>query len=501
MRRAAVACAAVLLLTGSAAAFAQSTPASGGGGTPKNSAAAAAAHSLPTVTLAEATKAAEKNGESFKIAQDNLEAARQQLGEARASNGLSLSGTGGYSYQDNLPGASAPLTTPSNLLTSGAAAQDAIGQLSTNPVGNNYRAGAVLSGPSTNLSVSAQHLSESAGQKDQVSAVTVSGKQTIIDGYPGGRGAGSYQEAKDSFRVAQLSYDSQLLSLQLQVKQAYYTLLGDQAAAKVQQANVAQAKQDLSRVEGLVSASEATKLDLLQARVAVGQAEVALGTAQDRVVIDRKNLSLAIGWPLEKRYRVANAAPPKARTLNEATAVRIALSRRPELKELRLEVASGRVALALARSQYVPVVSATAGVTFEHDWTSSYNMGTYNAGVSVSMPIFENGLLAAQVKRAQAQLDSLKHQQAQEAQTIEIAVENAIFSVVESKRSLDLAQQSVRAAEGQYALERDKRSAGLATNLDVLQASSSLAESKSSLEKAQNAYDLAILSLNNTLGL
>lgn len=493
--------AAALLLTGGGALFAQSRPAAGAGATTAQSASGGGSGSLPVVTLSEAIKAAETNGESFKIARDNLEAARQQLNEARATHGLSLSGSGGYSYQDTLPGASAPLTTPSSLLSTGAAAQDAIGQLSSNPAGGNYHAGAVLSGPSTNVSVSAQHLSESAGQKDQVSAVTVSGKQTIIDGYPGGRGAGALQESKDGFQVSQLSYSAQLLALRLQVKQAYYTLLADQSAVSVQAANVAQAKQDLSRVEGLVSASEATKLDLLQARVAVGQAKVALGSAQNTVVIDRKNLSLAVGWPLGKHYRVASASAPKARTLDTAEAVRIALSHRPELKELRLEVSSGRVALALARSQYVPVLSATAGITFEHDWTASYNMGTYNAGLSVSMPIFENGLLSAQVKRAQAQLDSLKHQRTQEVQKIEIAVQNAIFAVDQSKKSLALAQQSVEAATGQYALEKDKRAAGLATNLDVLQASSSLAQSKSSLEKARNAYDLAILSLNNTLGL
>lgn len=488
----------LLVLTEGAMTFAQSAEngtAVGGSSSSGKSAA------LPVVTLNDAIRAAQVRGESFKIAQDNLEAAHQQLLEARAANGVSLSGSGAYFYQDNLPGVSAPLSTPSNLLSSDAAAQDAISQLSSSPVGNNYRAGAILSGPSTNVSVSAEHLSETSGQNDQVSAVTLSGKQTILDGYPGGRGSGTYQEAKDSFRVSRLSYDAQLLSLKLQVKQAYYTLLGDQAAVAVQQANLAQAKEDFSRVEGLVSASEATKLDLLQARVAVGQAEIAVGSAKDQVVIDRKNLSLAVGWPLDKSYRVANAPAPGARTLDEASAVRIALANRPELKELSLEVASGQVALALAKSEYVPVVSATAGITFEHDWTASYNMGTYNAGVSVSMPVFENGLLSAQVKRAQAQLDSLRRQQTQEAQTIEIAVENALFSVVQSKKSLDLSRQSVEAAAGQYALEKDKRKAGLVTNLDVLQASSALAQSKSSLEKARNAYDLAVLSLNNTLGL
>lgn len=456
---------------------------------------------LPVVSLGEALKKAEAKGQSFRIAEDTLRAARQQLNEARAVNGLSVNGSGAYFYQDNLPGASAPITTPSSLLSSGAAAQDAISQLSSNPVGNNYRAGAVVKGPSTNLSVTAEHLSETAGQKDQVSAVTVSGKQTLFDGYPGGRHTGKLKEARDSFRVAQISYESQLLSLKLDVKQAYYTLLGDQSAVSVRLANVAQAREDLSRVEGLVSADEATKLDVLQARVALGQARVALGSARDKVVIDRKQLSLAVGWPLGKRYRVANVPDPKAATLNLAKAVQTAFQHRPALRESTLKIASGRVALSLAKSQYIPVVSATAGVTFQHDWTAGYNMGTYNAGVSVSVPVFENGLLAAQVDRARAQLDSLEHQQSREQQSIEIAVQNAIFTVLQSKKSLSLARQSVAATEGQYSLEKEKRGAGLATNLDVLQASSSLAQAKAALEKARNSYDLAVLSLNNTLGL
>jgi len=462
---------------------------------------AAASAPLPTVTLDEAITTAKANGESFKIAQDTLEASRQQLNQARANAGLSLSGTGAYSHEDNLPGASAPISTPMSLLSSAAAAQSAIGELSTNPVGEHYTAGAALSGPSTSLTLSAEHLSETGSPQDQVSALTVSGRQTLLDGYPGGREAGTLAEARDAFQASQLSYNAQLLSLSLAVKQSYYTLLNDQQTVAVQESNVEQAKEDHARVEGLLEAGEATQLDLLQAKVALGQAQIDLGSAENQVVIDRKNLSLAVGWPLDKEYRAANTDAPQARTLDMNEAIRIAAQNRPELKELDLQIASAKVALGLAKSQYAPVVSATGGVTFEHDWTASYNMGTYTAGVSVTLPIFENGLLAAKVKQAQAQLDSLERQKSQEGASIDISVESAIFSVTQSKRSLDLARQNLTAAEGQYTLESEERIAGVATNLDVLQASAAVAQARLGLEKTQNAYNLAVLNLNNSLGL
>ena len=159
------------------------------------------------------------------------------------------------------------------------------------------------------------------------------------------------------------------------------------------------------------------------------------------------------------------------------------------------------MALALAKSRYLPTISATGSVSYQRDWSAGYTMGTYTAGLSVSLPIFEDGSLNAQVRQARVQLSSLRVQRSRERQAIAISVDNAIFGVLQSRRSLSLARLSVNAARQQYDLEKTRFSAGLATNLDVLQYSATLMSSESALEQARNGYTLAILGLDNALGL
>ena len=78
-------------------------------------------------------------------------------------------------------------------------------------------------------------------------------------------------------QIAQVTYDATLKNVIYQVKQAYYTLLGDQNTVLVRQASVNQAEQNLSYYEGLLAAGRATQLDVLQSQVALTQAQLDLG--------------------------------------------------------------------------------------------------------------------------------------------------------------------------------------------------------------------------------
>ena len=266
-------------------------------------------------------------------------------------------------------------------------------------------------------------------------------------------------------------------------------------------ANQAQAKEDLDRVQSFLSVSEATQLDVEQAKVSYEQAQLSVSSAGHAALMARKSLSELVGWALDRRYTVAETPAPHIPTLDFNAALKIADSHRSELKQVDLQISSARVALALARSQYYPTVSATGSLSFEHDWTANYNMGTYSAGVSIALPIAERGRLSAGVAQAKAQLSSLRLQRSQDLQNISIDVENAIFSVLQGKRSLAVSQQQVQAARHQYDREKARLASGLATNLDVLTYSAKLMSSESAMEKAKNAYNLAILGLDDALGL
>jgi outer membrane protein len=448
---------------------------------------------LPTVTLDDCVSAARVSSPNLKLASLALDTARTTLAQARAKNGVSLGESGEYYHQGNLPGT----TTYSTPSTSAAAAASGSGLN-----GENLQGALTLAGPSTSVGLTAQHSIQEGTTADQVSSLNLSGSQTVFDGYPGGRAAGTVQQAEAEYRISQVLYNAALKSALYQVKQAYYTLLGDQSAVIQRQAIAGQAAENLTLYKGLLIAQKATKLDVLQVQVALTQAQLDVRTAQNTVVTDRKRLSVAIGWPLAKQYAVADTPLPELPPVGAEDALKTAFQNRSELLTLEQNIVAANVALSLQKSQYMPVVSLKASVGIGQDWTANVNTGAFTAGVSIALPpIYDGGLQSAQVQQAASQVSSYQVQQGQQGQSIAIDVQNALFAVTDARDRNDLAVQSLEQAQGQYDLQKAKLAVGLGTILDELTAFSALTTARVGLEQAKTTYLLSVLNLYNVMGL
>jgi OMF family outer membrane factor len=454
----------------------------------------AAAAPREIVTLDQSVAAAQTAAPGLKLATITLDSSRALLAQTQAKNGLSLGGSGDYFHQGDLPGTGTSPTTAASAATAAASRSGVNGE--------NVQGGLTLSGPATSLGVTVQHSIQEGSPGDQVSSASLTGSQTVYDGYPGGRSAATVQQADYAYRAAQVTYDATLKSVVSQVKQAYYTLLGDQNTVLVRDAAVAQAQETLAQMQGLLAAQRATTLDVLQAQVTLTQAQLDLRTARNTVEVDRKTLSTTVGWPIEKEYTVADSPVPDMPALQPQDALAAAYKNRPELRTLELNIAAANVALALQKSQGSVAVSVNASLGIGQDWTANVNSGVFAAGVSIALPpILDGGLQNAQVRQAADQIGSYQVQQDQQKQNITIAVQNAIFGVRDARDRLDLSGQNVQQAQGVYDLQKAKRAVGLETTLDVLTAFSTLVTAQVGLQQAKSTYLLAVLNLNNAMGL
>jgi outer membrane protein TolC len=91
-------------------------------------------------------------------------------------------------------------------------------------------------------------------------------------------------------------------------------------------------------------------------------------------------------------------------------------------------------------------------------------------------------------------------QLSQQGQSIAIDVQNALFSVADTRDRNDLAIQALQQAQGQYDFQKAKLAVGLGTVLDELTAFSALATARVGLEQAKTNYLLAVLNLYNVMG-
>jgi len=439
----------------------------------------------PSLSLVDCVTAAQASSPDLQLARLTLDSASAALVQVKAQNGLILGETAGYYHRGTIPG----MGNSSALNSSGIN-------------GENLQGGVALTSPATTVGLTIHHGISDDSPAAQTSSVDLSASQIVFDGYSGGRASALVQQAQTVLTVARITYDAaQKTSIYL-VKQAYYTLLGDQETLILRQATVAQAGENQDLYEGLFAQQRATRLDLLQVKVALTQAQLDVHTSLNTIVTDKKKLSLAVGWPLNKVYHLSESPLPDLPDVAIDEAQLAAIKNRPELLTLAQNLQAASIALALQKSQGWPVVSLNGSMGVGQDWTTRNNQGTFTVGASVALPpLYDGNLQSAQVKQAADLVSGYELQQTQEGLKISIDVQNALFGAADARDRQTLAVQNLEAAQGQYELERAKRAVGSGTTLDVLTAFSVLATARVGEGQAKTNYLLAVLNLYNVMGL
>jgi len=264
------------------------------------------------------------------------------------------------------------------------------------------------------------------------------------------------QEAETVFRVSQVSYDAAMKSVVYQVKQDYYTLLGDQDTVVLRQATVTQAAENLALYQGLFART--TRHETGCPRSA-GRADTGstrrpyLGrTGRDGPEEAFPGNRMA----LEKAVQRGDSPLPDPPALGAAEALKSAFQNRSELPHAGAEHRRGR------HRPFAPeepgasrLFSLTASLGVGQDWTANVNAGFFTAGVSIALPpILDGGLQDALVQQAADQLAAYKVQQAQQGQSIAIDVVNALLASPTLETGNALAAQNLQQAQGQYDLEK-----------------------------------------------
>ncbi len=280
---------------------------------------AAAQATGEVVTLAQCVEQVMASGPDMKISAATLSAARAQYVQAAAANGVGLNGT--------LSANRSPTTT---------------GYLQGVPVQSSldtFQAGLDLNAPlSTAVSLSASHSITEESSPHQVTTVSVGANTTLWDGYPGGQALGAAQEAALALQVTQSSESANQKNAIYQVKQDYYTLLGQQGQIGILQQTLTQRQEELKKTQALIDAESASQIDLKQAQVNLVQAQLDLAKAQDTLEVDREQLSAVMGWPLDRVYTVAEVQGLQAPSVSVEDAVKTALANRQDLRQIQLNL-------------------------------------------------------------------------------------------------------------------------------------------------------------------
>jgi len=306
--------------------------------------------------------------------------------------------------------------------------------------------------------------------------------------------------ANENIRAADWNYRNAREVVVLVVGGEYLAVIADTSRVQAAQAQFDTAEALYSQAVDLHNAGVVAAIDVLRAQVEMQAFRQRLVATRNQ--LDKQKLALArvIGLPQGQQFALTtdvpySPAPPT--TIDEA--LQRAFKQRPDYQQAQALEAAAQRSRDASVAEYYPSlqVSGDYGVIGPH---ISNSHGTFTLAGGLKIPIFEGGRVHGEVLQA----DALLRQRRQEVSDLRARIENdvrtSLFDINSAAELVEVAQGTVTLAEQQLVQARDRFSAGIADNIQVIQAQEAVATAHENYIASLNAHNLAKLNLARALG-
>jgi outer membrane protein len=320
----------------------------------------------------------------------------------------------------------------------------------------------------------------------------------------GGR-SGNVGAARNQLIAANFSHNAALQGVVLQIQRAYFEYVANRALLEAQRTTVREAESNLAAAEERHRVGVATIADVLQARTAASQAELAAEIVEGSLQTTRGALALSLGLPANLKYDVDSTAgvtlaPVSVLADSVDLLIAGALEGRPDLAAARAEFEASRSQVSAIRANRLPsvVLNGTAGRTYTTSLPQGGNNYTVSLGLRIPLfagfsRIYDQREAAALADAAAARADAL-------GQQVVFQVFSAYHALRTAARRVGTTDDLIASAEQSSEVARERYRAGVGSVLDVLSAQTALADARAQRVLARLEWYTSLAQLAHDAG-
>lgn len=274
-----------------------------------------------------------------------------------------------------------------------------------------------------------------------------------------------------------------------------------QLAARIADSTLAEELLRIARDQVTAGVGIALDVTRAQSQLAAMRAQlIAARNERDRARLD---LHRALGLPLGTSIEFADTLltlPTAGALPDEQAATDRALRTRADLRAADEQIAAAERQLSAIRSERLPSLSAfadegTTGKGIEH------LLNTYTWGLQVSVPMFDGFRREGRLDEQHAALRELDVRRRDLVQQAAIEVREALLDLASAREQLSASAERLSLGEQEIAQARDRFSAGVAGNADVITASLGLNAARTQMVDARAAFQSARVALAHAQGI
>ena len=307
--------------------------------------------------------------------------------------------------------------------------------------------------------------------------------------FDGGRRWFELQAARANVDAAEATEVSQSFAVARDVKQQYYAVLAareQQGAAKTQ---LEQAEQQLRAATARVAAGAATRSDSLRSIIQVGNAKLAVLSADNALATANASLSRLVGSTAIVTAVPDDTAGVATLALSETELYEL-VERGPAVVQARAQLAAAKQQSRAAKTPYLPTLSASVGWSFAASdsgfrFTGDQRNRNVSTSLSVNFPLF-NGLNREQQVVSASVAESNAEAQLRDARLNarqQLVAQLGTFRTAEARVQIQTA--SVLSAEEDLRVQQERYNLGAGTLLDLITSQTTLITARQALIQAR----------------
>lgn len=323
--------------------------------------------------------------------------------------------------------------------------------------------------------------------------------------FNGGKKIYNIKQQKVNRNIAELSVEETINLLKEDITKMFIQILYSEEAVEICKMTLEVSEATYKRGVELYNEGSISKADLTQLEAQVANDKYQKVSAESSLRNYKLQLKqlLEIDEPVEMTLARPDiddagiiAVLPEQKDIYEA-----ALDQRPEIKSTILNTEYSRLALSSAKSGYYPTINLTASTyantnnSSSDSWAQQMKYGWSNmAGISLSIPIFDNLQTQSNVKKAKLQYNTSLLDQTDKKKELYKTIETLWLDALNAQEEYLAACTKLESCQTSYEMVSEQFNLGMKNTLELLTEKNNLYSARQ--QKLQSKY-MALL--NRTL--
>lgn len=326
--------------------------------------------------------------------------------------------------------------------------------------------------------------------------------------FTGGRITNEIKAAELLHKAAEHTLARTREELVFNVSSVFYGVLAQRKVIESLEFSQKAIQEHLKRVEDMIEAQKATKVDQLRTEVRLADLQQRLVREHNVLSVQVRILANLLGLDNQQEFEpIGELELTKASTLTTDQALIQALSNRSDYLAARAALEAQAKAVDAARAGIWPTISLQGA--YGERWASNITdrpAGLNSSddvgriGVVADIPLFEGGRVEARIRLERVRMLIAQDHLRQLELKIRLDVETAVLNIDSSEQRVKAMEKAIEQAKESLRIEQEKYDLGKGTIVDVLDSQSALLESQTNYYRALADYNIAMAQLKLAMG-